>query len=361
MDLAIYGAQGMALGAYEAIQNLYPKRSIQCFLVTERGINAETLGGLPVYELNEFLHNLSETEKDDLEIIIATPENVMPQIEENLDKVGLLRHTRLTSDRWAHLMSYHYAKQGEFLPLCALPVGGERAVLRVYMAKFYKDKQLQSKYQVPEWIVPVQVGAALCTERVSDLLDCSGENISEKNGNYSELTALYWAWKNGMTLEEKETDEAYYGLCHYRRILELSEEDLLRLKSNDVDAVLPYPMPYEPSIDAHHERYLAQVDWEALLVALEECSPEYTKVFPEILKQRYLYNYNIMILRAPVFKKYCEWLFPILERTEQLSVPKGSERRDRYIGYMGEILSTLYFMANQDGLNIAHAGCRFLI
>lgn len=360
-EIAIYGAQGMALGAYEAIQNLYPESVVRCFLVTEKGINEDTLARLPVRELKEFVSDLQENEKESLEILIATPENVMSQIEESLDGTGLHCHIRLTSDLWAQLMSRHYAKCGKFIPLCELPVGCKPADIRVYMAKFYKDKPLQTNYQVPEWIVPVQVGAVLCEERITDILDCTGDNISEKNVNYSELTALYWAWKNGMDLNVRDSDKAYYGLCHYRRILELSEEDLLRLTDNHVDAVLPYPMPYEPCIDAHHERYLTKVDWEALLEALEECSPEYSSVFSDILKQRYMYNYNIMILRSPVFRTYCEWLFPILERTEQLSVPKGNERADRYIGYMGEILATLYFVANKKRLKITFAGCRFLI
>lgn len=361
MDLAIYGAQGMALGAYEAIRSLCPERNVRYFIVTERGINAKMLGGLPVVELNDLVRDMQDKEKADLEILIATPENVMSQIEEALDNVGLHCHERLTSVRWAQLMSYHYAKSGEFMPLGALPIGCTKAKLCVYMAKFYKDKSLREDYQMQEWIHPVQVGAALCEERVAELLDCTGDNISVKNGNYSELTALYWAWKNGMNTQMAEQENDYYGLCHYRRILELSEEDILRMSGNGIDAVLPYPMPYEPSIDVHHERYLARADWEALLAALQELSPEYAKALPDILQQRYLYNYNIMILRAPVFRKYCEWLFPILERTEQLSVPRGSERHDRYIGYMGETLSTLYFMTNKDGLKIAHACCRLLV
>ena len=73
MDLAIYGAQSMALGAYEAIQNLYPVRKIRCFLVTERGCNAESLSGLPVLELSSFSDSLSEEEKHNIEILIATP------------------------------------------------------------------------------------------------------------------------------------------------------------------------------------------------------------------------------------------------------------------------------------------------
>ena len=75
------------------------------------------------------------------------------------------------------------------------------------------------------------------------LLDCDGRNISQKNGNYSELTVLYWIWKNQLI---SGCDKAeYYGLAHYRRILELTEDDMLRLENNEVDVVLPYPMRWK--------------------------------------------------------------------------------------------------------------------
>lgn len=142
---------------------------------------------------------------------------------------------------------------------------------------------------------------------------------------------------------------------------ELKEDDLLRLVDNDVDAVLPYPLPYEPDIHAHHERYIKEADWDALLQALEELQPEYAEAFPSILGQQYLYNYNVALAKKSVLRDYCAWLFPILERTEELSVPRGCERSDRYIGYMGETLETLYFMKNADRLTIAHTGCRLLV
>ena len=360
MDLAIYGAQGIALGACEAIHNLYPVRNIRCFLVTERGDNAERLCGLPVLELGAFSSSLSAEEKEDIEILIATPENMMPAIEASLEEHGLRCHVRLTSPRWSDLMRCHYVCGKEYMPLRALPVGYHRANMHVFMAKFYKDKPLSGRYDLPEWVTPIQVGAVLCRERVANLLDCDGENISAKNGNYSELTALYWMWKNRLVQPSADSAYEYYGLMHYRRILELTEDDILRLADNDIDVILPYPMPYEPNMEEHHRRYLKEDDWEAVREAVRESRPEYAEVFEDILKQKFFYNYNIIIARKEILAEYCKWLFPILERVEKLSVPRGEERSDRYMEYIGETLETLYFMYQKERLNIMHAGCKFL-
>ncbi len=399
MDLVIFGAQGTALGAYEAIHNLYPIRNIRCFLVTERGNNAEYLSGVPVLELETFANSLSTEEKEDLEILIATPENMMPEIETSLESHGFFCHVRLTSSRWSELMHCYCAGEKDFMPLRALPVGYHRANMHVFMAKFHKDKELSARYGLPEWITPIQVGAVLSPRRVANILDCDGENISAKNGNYSELTALYWIWKNRLRCpadgigvhpsdraEERpsgglgggssarpgsapsgSTGNAYYGLSHYRRILEFTEDDVLRLVDNGVDVVLPYPMPYEPDIEEHHRRYLKEEDWKVVRRAVWELQPEYSKAFPSVLEQKYLYNYNIILARKEVLAEYCEWLFPILSRVEELSVPRGKDRADRYIGYIAETLETLYFMYHaacqpaENRLNIMHAGCRFLL
>lgn len=363
MNLVIYGAQAIALGAYEAIQSLYPMQKIACFLVTEYGKNSEYLADIPVLELKSYAEKLSPKEKMNIEILIATPETVMSEIEKLLDEHGLFCHVRLTSSRFAQLMSFHNvanASEMEHMPLAALPVGYHKANMHVFMAKFYKDKPLSTEYNMPEWITPIQVGAALCIERVANILDSDGANISEKNVNYSELTALYWMWKNRLRHKSPDDVREYYGLSHYRRILDLSEDDVLRLVDNDVDVVLPYPMPYEPDIEEHHKRYLQEEDWKAVLMALEEVQPIYAEKFGEVLKQKYLYNYNIIIARKTVLAEYCNWLFPVLERVEELSIPKGKDRKDRYIGYVGETLETLYFMVNKDRLNIKHSGCKFL-
>ena len=234
--------------------------------------------------------------------------------------------------------------------------------LEVYAAKFHRDKPLRNTYNFPDWLYPMQVGAALTQQRVADILDNSGENISQKNVNYCELTALYWIWKNRLTRRKGSFGnlngeaQRYYGLFHYRRFLDMQDRDVERLAVGDIDVVLPYPTVHEPDIGEHHSRYIKEADWEAVLRALEELFPEYYAAYGQIFSREYLYNYNILIAREEVLERYCEWLFPILERVEELSTPMGSERADRYIGYIGENLLTLYFMYHGNRLKIVHTG-----
>ena len=63
---------------------------------------------------------------------------------------------------------------------------------------------------------PVQVGASRTNERFTWALhDDEGDNISDLNPMYCELTTQYWAWKN--------VDADYIGFCHYRRYFDFSD------------------------------------------------------------------------------------------------------------------------------------------
>lgn len=363
MKLAIYGAQGYALGVYEAVKTLYPDRKIMGFLVTEIGYNAKKLGGLPVMKIQPFADGLSDADKNNIQVLIATPENVQDEIEETLERYGFHDRLRMTSEIWDELMRQLNAKTGQFQSLRDLTAGKKKAALYVYFAKSHKDRQLINEVVLPKYMHPVQVGATNTDERICEIQDDHGENISAKNGNYSELTGLYWLWKNVLCDSTLDGDakEAYYGFAQYRRMLILPDEDIYKLGNNKVDVVLPYPLPYEPDINMHHDRYLKEADWNAMLTALRELQPEYANALEVFLHQKYLYNYNVILARREILCDYCEWLFPILERIEELSTPKGGERADRYIGYMGETLETLYFMKNSDKLRIVHTGCKLLV
>ena len=360
MKLVIYGAQGYALGAYEAIKTLYPKREILCFLVTSMGINSSFLGGIPVQEIGPFASRMRREEKEGLEVLIATPDDVQSDIEETLENYGLRNYRKLDSDRWSSLMMSYFIRKDIFTPISILPVGCTMPFVRVYMASSSSDRLLKNLIAVPDEVIPVHAGASIDEFCLAEIRDNFGENISDKNKNYSELTVLYWVWKNKLCVKGSEDGERnqYFGLSQYRRVLVLSEDDMTRIVDNDIDAILPFPMPYEPDIEVHHRRYLKDEDWDAVLKAIEELQPEYAAYLPGVLSQQWLYNYNIILARKGVLREYCEWLFPILERVEELSVPKGYERQDRYIGYIAETLETLYFLKNADRLNVFHTGSK---
>jgi hypothetical protein len=70
------------------------------------------------------------------------------------------------------------------------------------------------KYEMPEdeLYLPLHVGAHN-KESIGYKRDDEGDNISEKNPSFCELTGLYYAWKN--------VKSDYIGLVHYRRCLTL--------------------------------------------------------------------------------------------------------------------------------------------
>lgn len=66
--------------------------------------------------------------------------------------------------------------------------------------------------------LPIHAGKALHPELDLGITgDDTGDNISLKNPNYCELTAMYWAWKN-----LKDVD--IIGLCHYRRYFDFHHQ-----------------------------------------------------------------------------------------------------------------------------------------
>jgi hypothetical protein len=69
-------------------------------------------------------------------------------------------------------------------------------------------------YPIPpvDFIYPVQAGKALSKLKLDLPGDDTGDQISERNEFYSELTILYWLWKNF-----DRTQMKYWGIVHYRR------------------------------------------------------------------------------------------------------------------------------------------------
>lgn len=191
--------------------------------------------------------------------------------------------------------------------------------------------------------LPVQVGGG------PDLgpqwhRDNTGEQISDKNAYFCELTALYWAWKN--------VDCDALGLVHYRRylgsprrrfgdrrsrVLTGPEAEALLQKA---DVILPVKRHYwietraSQYAHAHHAEDLRCV--EAILA---ERYPEYLPAWRWMEQSRSGHICNLFLMRRGLLNDYCEWLFDILfEAERRLDISQYSPKDARVFGYLGERL-----------------------
>lgn len=214
--------------------------------------------------------------------------------------------------------------------------------------------------------MPIQVGAAIHPElNLGFQKDNTGDNISEKNPYYCELTAIYWAWKN-----LKDVD--YIGLCHYRRYFNfkkkgffLDEQEQFDLKQyknlkkeliptiidNKVDVILPKSRSFSDSIIKNHIQNNNYIDFSLMEKYILDNYPEYRssliKVFYHTNKvpQR-----NMFIMKWEWFDKYCNFLFNILFELEKYLKPSRYKYFSRIYGFMGEIILPLFVYHNK--LNI---------
>lgn len=203
------------------------------------------------------------------------------------------------------------------------------------------------KYSIPimEGYIPIQVGAAL-HEEIGYLKDSTGEQISEKNPNYCELTALYYIWKN-------RTDDIV-GLVHYRRffctkktlhpqshILSFAEAKQL-LESYDL--ILPYKMYRQGrTLREDYKKYHNIQDYDMCRYVIEMLCPDYLSDFDAVSEQKTLYQYNMFICKKSLMDDYCQWLFDILFALEQkIDISNYDVYNQRIYGFLSERLLNVW-------------------
>lgn len=384
MKSYIFGAKATAAGLYLALSALEPERRIEGFLVSGRDGNdgnPDVLWGRPVWTLDEAVKSLSSEERKEAVVYVAVPELIHEEIRGLLEGRGFCGLRMLDSREEAAVMERYYEKKGMFPSVHSLPAGGkaighvscgnfsdhslpddeqgqtELPQVTVYAATFYKDRPLKHPPTFPDYIKKLYLGCEKARELgielfgQADFFDDEGDQISAKNPNRCEMTAHYWIWKNRL-----HTGDEYMGVCHYRRMMDLGWEDLKRIRANDVDVVLPFPMIHYPDCRIQHTWYVPEKDWETMRNVLKELHPEDEAHFDQTFGQPYFYNYNMLLAKKQVFADYCAWLYPILDRIEEVSEPKGESRADRYTAYLSESLMTLYFMNRRENLRIYHTG-----
>ena len=229
---------------------------------------------------------------------------------------------------------------------------GDSFNLTIYIASHKKfDFKPTSHFQL------IQVNGAR-NPHFTDVTDDTGDNISLKNNRYSELTALYWIWKN-------DSHSDYVGLCHYRRYFKLHKGLFDHWKRKYRYDSIPYDeIAVSPWVEnalregkvfvtmpmhSHHEtigeqycRAHVKEDFEIMHDVLGNKYPEYLKDWDQVMNGNHIFAYNMSIMSKERFDDYCSWLFGILFAVEEKVPPKEDTFQNRTFGFMSERLFNVY-------------------
>ena len=213
------------------------------------------------------------------------------------------------------------------------------------------------KYNMPQdkMYMPVHVGAEGKIDENGNSLDLgyvkdnTGDNISQKNSSFCELTGLYWAWKN------LESD--FVGLAHYRRHFSLKKkskdpfENILTM--NELESLTQNYSVFVPkkrkyyieTLYSHyaHTHYAEHLDITKQIIS-EKC-PEYLESCEKVYKHTSGFMFNMMIMRKDLFDCYCQWLFDILFELENRIGDKAKELsffQGRFYGRVSEIIFNVW-------------------
>lgn len=354
----IFGAhsRGRTLAAY--LEALYPDTEVAAYLYNNEEENPGEIDKIPVFSLKEQVQLHTE-----YPVYIATRGICHEEITKQLNALEFQKIYPVTVEldlklRNDYLQQYFLNRGEPFLKLADLETGQnpvkEAGDSVIYVAKSIYDQALQQKYVPAPYERDIQVGAALTDKRLYPgiLTDDAGENISEKNKQYCELTALYWIWKHAK--------EDIVGLAHYRRHFILPDNWEQIMREHKIDAVLTVPTYAAPSIEENYKNRHDPLDWNFLMEYLEEREGE---LYPEArcFFQGNLYSAcNMFIMKKEVLDSLCSWMFPILEQVVRHGGLKEDTYQNRYPGFISERLMSFYFERSSSKYKIVYADKRFL-
>ena len=200
-------------------------------------------------------------------------------------------------------------------------------------------------YEMPfdKMYLPVHVGAA-GKDNIGYQRDDEGDNISNLNPYYCELTGLYWAWKN--------LKEDYIGLVHYRRLFTmnghtLTESDITPYLGQ-VKLFTPYKRKYYiETLKTHYEHTHYPEHLQITRNTVERLYPNYLDAYDKAVNRTWGYMFNMMIIDRNLLNDYCDWLFNILDDVfKQIDTTNYPVFTKRYVGRISEILFNVWLERN---------------
>lgn len=177
--------------------------------------------------------------------------------------------------------------------------------------------------------------------------DDTGDEISEKNPFYCELTGLYWIWKN-VTCD-------IVGICHYRRFF-LKDGELLNrhyveelLKKYSIIIPNSRFLAEDDNVYAHYASRHYGKDLDLCREVIGEKCPEYRKAFDFVMETKLVSIGNMWITRKDIYDRYCRWLFDILFEVEnRLDMTGYDAYQQRVFGFLSERLLRIWLIMQRE-------------
>lgn len=186
--------------------------------------------------------------------------------------------------------------------------------------------------------MPIQVGAALHPKLdLGFQKDNEGENISEKNASYCELTALYWAWKN------LPKDVEYVGLAHYRRYFDINNKKIEKILNNN-RVIVAKPQIFPTNLFKDYAEQHNGLDLKETYQIIKESFPQYKTSFEKtILRNNRLSPFNMFIMRRELFDEFCTFIFGVLfELEKRINLTNYNDYQKRIFGFISERLLNVF-------------------
>ena len=213
-------------------------------------------------------------------------------------------------------------------------------------------------YMMPEdtsLYLPIQVGCDEVEDRFGFQEDNTGDNISFKHRYYSDLSAVYWGWKN------LKCD--YMGSCHYRRYFttrtpKKTSDPLFRyiLSRQEVETLLakcPVIVARKRHyfIETNEQQYNHAHNPKDLALARQvvaELYPDYLEKFDAVMRRTWSHKFNTFIMDREHLDSFCMWIFNILFEIEKRNdMDQYGVYQGRVLGYLAERLMDVWLEHDQ--------------
>ena len=368
----IFGAHSRArtLAAYLCF--LDEDIHIEAYFYDNDEKNPENIGEIPVFKVNGTMDINALNLSLDYPVYIGTRGIFHKKITEMLTEIGFKVIYPVTVEmdlmlRNQYLEKYYSSIGREFIKLDKLqefPVSAfkdseviNKISASVYTVKSPFDRPLQQEYSIASYEKEIYAGAVFAENSLpllpkNALRDNEGENISEKNKQFCELTALYWIWKHAR--------EDILGLVHYRRHFLFPKNWKECMLNNQVDVILPVPLYVAPTVEENFKSRHDPSDWEFMMQYLKDNFPENYQAACRFFKGNLYSPCNMFVMKRDVLDALCSWLFPILFKVAEHGGEKDNSYLNRYPGFISERLISLYFEINREKFKLVYADKNFL-